>query len=111
MVGICGVHRLYLGQTGYGVVMLFTFGFLGIGQLLDLFLIPSAVNYANKSINDSGKAEQSGGSHRLNSPSKIQDKTWKTRVLKAEIVKDDELDVLLDQAKNSVERTSKEMIE
>ena len=48
-VGVCGVQRMYLGQVGYGIALLFTFGFCGIGQLLDLLLLPEAVNHANRS--------------------------------------------------------------
>ena len=49
-VGICGVQRIYLGHTGLGILMLFTFGFCGLGQVLDLFLLPDAVDQANSSI-------------------------------------------------------------
>ena len=41
---------MYLGQVGYGVVMLFTLGFCGIGQLLDLVLLPDAVKAANRGL-------------------------------------------------------------
>lgn len=40
-VGLCGLHRFYLGRPLTGLLYLFTFGLLGIGQLIDLFLIPS----------------------------------------------------------------------
>ena len=38
-VGVFGLHRLYNGKIASGVIWMCTFGFLGIGQLVDLFLI------------------------------------------------------------------------
>ena len=48
-VGICGVQRIYLGHNALGILMLFTFGFCGVGQIVDLFLLPDALNQANNS--------------------------------------------------------------
>jgi len=46
-VGLCGVHRLYAGKVVSGLLWLFTFGLLGVGQLVDLFLIPSMIERGN----------------------------------------------------------------
>jgi TM2 domain-containing membrane protein YozV len=48
LVGVCGIHRFYLGRPGTGLLWLFTFGLLGIGQLVDLFLIPGMVEEENE---------------------------------------------------------------
>ncbi|KQT85968.1 TM2 domain-containing protein [Aurantimonas sp. Leaf443] len=45
--GICGLHRFYLGRPWTGLLWLFTFGLLGIGQLIDLFLIPGMLRQEN----------------------------------------------------------------
>ena len=39
--GFMGAHRFYYGKTVSGIIYFFTFGILGIGWLIDLFLIPS----------------------------------------------------------------------
>ncbi|MEO0335370.1 MAG: NINE protein [Pseudomonadota bacterium] len=38
--GFTGSHRFYYGYTLSGVIYFFTLGLLGIGWLIDLFLIP-----------------------------------------------------------------------
>lgn len=46
-VGICGGQRFYSGKIASGLIYLFTFGFLGLGQLIDLLLIPDMVERRN----------------------------------------------------------------
>jgi len=41
IVGFTGSHRFYYGKPVTGTIWFFTFGLLGIGWLIDLFLIPS----------------------------------------------------------------------
>ena len=43
LIGFCGMHRFYLGKPWSGLLWLLTFGLLGVGQLIDLFLIPGLV--------------------------------------------------------------------
>ncbi|MFN9067376.1 MAG: NINE protein [Bdellovibrionales bacterium] len=39
--GFMGAHRFYFGKQISGTLYFFTFGLLGVGWLIDLFLIPS----------------------------------------------------------------------
>ena len=41
LFGFTGSHRFYFGKPVSGTVYFFTLGLLGIGWLIDLFLIPS----------------------------------------------------------------------
>lgn len=41
ILGFMGAHRFYFGKRLTGMIWFFTFGLLGIGWLVDLFLIPS----------------------------------------------------------------------
>jgi TM2 domain-containing membrane protein YozV len=47
IVGVAGIHRFYLGRYVTGVLWLLTWGFLGIGLLIDLFLISGMVQRKN----------------------------------------------------------------
>lgn len=42
-----GLHRLYNGKIGTGLLWMFTLGLFGIGQIIDLFLIPDMVDEHN----------------------------------------------------------------
>lgn len=39
--GFFGIHRFYYGKPVTGIIWFFTLGLLGIGWLVDLFLIPA----------------------------------------------------------------------
>lgn len=46
--GFTGAHRFYFGKPITGTIWFFTFGLLGVGWLIDLFLIPSMDKAAEK---------------------------------------------------------------
>src|SRR5262245_29212901 len=46
-MGAAGLQRLYAGKIGTGLLYLFTWGLFGVGQIIDLFLIPKMVEEAN----------------------------------------------------------------
>lgn len=45
--GFFGLHRFYLGRPASGLLYFFTFGLLGIGQLVDLLRLPALVAEEN----------------------------------------------------------------
>ncbi len=45
--GFTGAHRFYYGKTLSGTIYFLTFGILGIGWLIDIFLIPSMDRQTN----------------------------------------------------------------
>lgn len=47
LFGFTGAHRFYFGKPISGTVYFFTLGLLGIGWIVDLFLIPSMDRQAN----------------------------------------------------------------
>lgn len=44
---IAGLHRFYLNRPVSGLLYMFTWGFLGIGTFIDMFLLPSMVEREN----------------------------------------------------------------
>jgi TM2 domain-containing membrane protein YozV len=54
IVGVAGIHRFYTGRYVTGVIWLLTWGLLGIGLLIDLFLIPGMVESKNRDMAGSG---------------------------------------------------------
>lgn len=104
LVGVCGVQRFYIGQIGYGVLLMLTFGLCGFGQLLDLLLLPTAVGNVN-SVNGFGDLPASAAvpeppSFRTSSSTTVVHPPAKPASQGA-----DDLDALLREAKRSVERT------
>ncbi len=47
LMGFCGIHRFYSGKVTSGLVYLVTLGFFGVGQFIDLFLIPGMTRERN----------------------------------------------------------------
>ena len=48
IVGFTGAHRFYYGKQISGAIWFFTLGLLGIGWLIDVFLIPSMDREADR---------------------------------------------------------------
>lgn len=46
--GFLGAHRFYYGKPVTGTIWFFTLGLLGIGWIVDLFLIPSMDREADR---------------------------------------------------------------
>ena len=47
LMGFCGIHRFYSGKVTSGLVYFVTLGFFGVGQFVDLFLIPGMTKERN----------------------------------------------------------------
>ncbi len=46
-LGVFGIHRLYLGKYGTGILYMFTAGLLGLGILYDYWTLNDQINFAN----------------------------------------------------------------
>jgi TM2 domain-containing membrane protein YozV len=60
LFGICGIHRLYLGRYVSGILYFFTLGFFGIGQIIDLALIPSMAEERNRYLREATRTDDTG---------------------------------------------------
>lgn len=49
-LGVFGIHRLYLGKIGTGILWLLTGGLLGIGWLYDFCTLNSQVDERNRAV-------------------------------------------------------------
>ncbi len=54
--GVVGVHRFYCDRIGSGILWFLTGGLLGVGWLIDFFLIPGMVREANAKAADEFRA-------------------------------------------------------
>lgn len=50
LLGLSGCHRIYNGKIFTGIVWLFTYGLFGVGQFIDLLLIPGMVEEHNAKV-------------------------------------------------------------
>jgi TM2 domain-containing membrane protein YozV len=50
LVGVAGIHRFYAGKYITGTSWLFTWGLLGVGLFIDLFLIPGLIERKNRAL-------------------------------------------------------------
>ena len=98
-VGICGLHRMYLGQYGLGTAMLLTFGFCGVGQVIEVATIPQATQDANAR----NGYQKNSVDQEVNAPREQQ--AVEARAVSAKVDELDELD--LEQA--SIEETMKKL--
>lgn len=60
LVGFTGAHRFYYGRPVSGTIWFFTLGLLGIGWLIDLFLIPGMDRSADRRF-QTGRSNYSVG--------------------------------------------------
>jgi len=47
LLGLCGLHRIYLNKKVTGVLWLLTFGLYGLGQVYDMFVLKGMVSESN----------------------------------------------------------------
>jgi len=47
LFGLAGIHRIYMGKYGTGILWLMTWGLFGIGQFVDVFRMKTLIRDAN----------------------------------------------------------------
>ncbi|HIE44503.1 MAG TPA: TM2 domain-containing protein [Candidatus Omnitrophica bacterium] len=57
-LGGIGIHKFYLGKTGWGIAYLLGGDIFGIGWLVDLFTLPGQVRAANERKGEEVKEAQ-----------------------------------------------------
>ncbi len=50
LIGLCGLHRIYLGKVGTGLLWFFTFGLFGWGQIYDAFQLGKKIDEHNQMV-------------------------------------------------------------
>ena len=84
LFGLCGVHRFYLGKPFTGLLYLFTFGLLGVGQVIDLVRLRGMVE--EKNLLSEARARRALGraeSRALPAPSRDPEEQMRQDILKA----------------------------
>ncbi|NLX18843.1 MAG: TM2 domain-containing protein [Desulfobulbus sp.] len=49
-LGVFGIHRLYMGKIGTGIVYLLTFGIFGLGYIYDMWTLNEQVSRLNSEV-------------------------------------------------------------
>lgn len=47
LIGVCGMHRFYMGKRVSGLIWLLTIGLVGVGQIVDLIVMRKLIAQCN----------------------------------------------------------------